>query len=251
MKKFIKRFFLVIGILLLLVVLFFAGYSLKANSMMKSMTPSETGEITEGIYAIRDSYTTMFLIRDGDSFIAIDCGNKPEAISEGLSTLGIDPLRVSTVFLTHTDGDHTGALQLFSDATIYLSTQEEKLLTGEASRFLFFGNSISRNDYILVNDREELTIGNRIIKGILTPGHTAGSMCYLIDGQYLFTGDALCLRDGKIEPFIRLINVDADMATESISLVTDLPGIRYIFTSHYGYTDDYENAVKDWGKRGE
>jgi anionic cell wall polymer biosynthesis LytR-Cps2A-Psr (LCP) family protein len=28
--------------------------------------------------------------------------------------------------------------------------------------------------------------------------------------------------------------------------LTNLPGTEYIFTAHYGYTADYQNAVKSW-----
>jgi hypothetical protein len=36
------------------------------------------------------------------------------------------------------------------------------------------------------------------------------------------------------------------MATKSISKITKLPGVEYIFTAHFGYTNDYKDAVKDW-----
>ncbi len=71
---------------------------------------------------------------------------------------------------------------------------------------------------------------------IITPGHTPGSMCYLINNKYLFTGDALSIKAGKIDKFNEFFNMDTETATE------------YIFSAHYGYSDDYKNAVKDWKK---
>ncbi len=43
---------------------------------------------------------------------------------------------------------------------------------------------------VRVQDRDELTFGDLAIKFILTPGHTPGACCILIDGN-LFTGDTL------------------------------------------------------------
>ncbi len=83
---------------------------------------------------------------------------------------------------------------------------------------------------------------------IITPGHTPDSMCYLINNKYLFTGDALSIKAGKIDKFNEFFNMDTETATKSIEKITRIPVTEYIFSAHYGYSDDYKNAVKDWKK---
>jgi glyoxylase-like metal-dependent hydrolase (beta-lactamase superfamily II) len=190
----------------------------------------------------------MFLIKDSDQYVAIDAGNNLENVTGELKKLNINPDQVIAVMLTHTDRDHVAALKLFKNAKVYLSRPEEQMINGKKSKFLFFGNHIYPKEYSLLNDQQILTVGNLIIKGILTPGHTSGSMCYLLNGKYLFTGDVLKIQSGKIDEFNHFFNMDSKIARESIGKITNLPGAEYIFTAHYGYTSNYKNAVKDWKK---
>ena len=48
----------------------------------------------------------------------------------------------------------------------------------------------SKADYYL-NNNDEFNISNMNFKIIATPGHTNGSICYLLNDKYLFTGDTL------------------------------------------------------------
>lgn len=248
MKRTIKGLLAGLGIVIILIILFFGGYLIMAKSEMKLMTPTATKEIVENIFSIQDSFVNLFLIKDSDQYIAVDAGNNSESVSAELKKLNIDPDKVIAVMLTHTDGDHVSAIKLFKNARIYLSKQEEQLINGKKSRFLFFGNKIDAKNYSLIEDQQLINIGHLGIKGILTPGHTPGSMCYLINNKYLFTGDALSLKDGKIAKFNEFFNMDTKTAINSIDKIISLPGVEYMLTAHYGYTKDYKNAVKDWGK---
>jgi len=248
MKKTLKRIALGLGILIVFLVIFFVGYGIKAKSEIKSMTPLETKQIVENVFSIQDTFVNLFLIKDGDQYVAIDAGNNPEIVSEELKKLNISPEKVVAVLLTHTDGDHVAAITLFKNAKIYLSKQEEQLINGEEGRFFIFGNKVDTKDYILIEDQDNFNIGNLNIKGILTPGHTLGSMCYLINEKYLFIGDAASLKAGKLDKFNTFFNMDTNTALESMSIISNIPEAEYLITDHYGYTDDYKNAVKDWGK---
>lgn len=248
MKKTLKRILLAIGIVIILIVLFFVGYGYKAQSEVKTMTPVETSEIVENILAVKDSFTNVYFIKDSLNYIAIDAGNKIEVIAEELKKLNINPDKVSAVLLTHTDGDHVAAISLFKNAKVYLSKQEEQLINGEGSRFLFFGNRIDAEEYSLIEDQQIFSIGKLKIKGILNPGHTPGSMSYVINDKYLFTGDALSLKDGKIQKMNEFFNMDTETAVKSMEIITKIPNVEYIFTAHHGYTNDFKNAVSSWGK---
>jgi hydroxyacylglutathione hydrolase len=137
-------------------------------------------------------------------------------------------------------------LKLFKNAQIYLSIDEEKMINGEESKFFLMSNRIDSKEYRLVRDGDSLNFNGIKVKCILTPGHTSGSMCWLINDKYLFTGDAISLKDGKIGKPIDFFTMNPEMALKSMEKITTIPGAQYIFTSHNGYTDDYKNAVKDW-----
>jgi len=244
MKRTLKRILAGLGIVVILVLLLLGGYMIKAKSEIKQLSPVETKEIVSNIFSVMDSFVNLYLIKDSSQYIAIDAGNNLEAISVELKKLNIDPDRVIAVLLTHTDGDHVAAIKLFRNAKVYFSRQEEQLLNGKKSRFFIFGNKIDTKTYTLIDDQQVISIGNTKIKGILTPGHTAGSMCYLVNDKYLFTGDALSLKNGKIDRFNEFFNVDTKTAIASMVNITAIPEADYIFTAHYGYSNDYKNAVQ-------
>lgn len=250
MKKIVKRGLLALGTIIVLIALFVGWYMIKANSEIKKMTPAKTAQITENIFAVKDAFLNVFLIKDSNTYIAVDAGNNIDAVSEGLKKLNINPDNISAILLTHTDGDHVASIKQFKNARVYLSKQEEQLINGAKSRFLFFGNKIDAKEYTLIDDQQVFTIGNVKVKGYITEGHTPGSMCYLVNDTYLFTGDALSLKNGKIDTFNDFFNMDTKTATKSIARITSIPEAAYIFTAHYGYSNDYKNAVKDWVSSG-
>jgi glyoxylase-like metal-dependent hydrolase (beta-lactamase superfamily II) len=245
MKKLFRRILYFLGVLILLILLFFISYFVRSRSAMRQMTPVETAQITNDIYALKDGYVNMYLIKDGSQFIAVDAGNNKRDIKDEMQKLGIDPDQVRAILLTHSDADHTGAISLFKDAKVYLPEDEEQLINGETGRFLFFGNKLDTKSYTLL-DVEVIWIGSIKILPIPTPGHTPGSTCYVINDKYLFTGDAMSLQASGIDLFPKFINKNASRARKSMNKITDLEGVQYIFTAHYGYTDDYRTAVSQW-----
>ena len=244
MKRTLKGILAGLGTVVILIILLLGGYMIKAKSEIKTLSPVETMEIVSNLFSVKDPFVNLFLIKDSSQYIAIDAGNNLEAISGELKKLNIDPEKIIAVLLTHTDGDHVAAIKLFRNAKVYLSRPEEQLLNGKKSRFFIFGNKIDTKTYTLIDDQQVINIGNTKIKGILTPGHTAGSMCYLVNDKYLFTGDALSLKNGKINRFNEFFNVDTKSAIASMANLAAIPEAEYIFTAHHGFSHDYKNAVK-------
>lgn len=246
MKKIIKITLLSIVAIVVLLLLFFGWYGYKAKQEVKKLHPIETAYLADSIYTVKDDFVNIYLIKTGKDFIVFDAGNSIDPVKEGLSKLNINPEQVAAVFLTHTDGDHVGALSLFKNATVYISKQEEQMVNGQTSRFALFKNSLSGRAYTTLDDNQTIELLSIKIQGILAPGHTPGSMCYLVNEKYLFTGDALSLKNGKIDGFNHFFNMDSETAAKSMGRITQFPMAQYIFTAHYGFTNDYKNAVSDW-----
>jgi glyoxylase-like metal-dependent hydrolase (beta-lactamase superfamily II) len=243
MKKGIKFTLWGSGILIAVLVLIATSFIFKMKSELKEMKVVETKELTNNVFAIKNTYVNMFLVKDSDNYIAIDAGADIKLVREELKKLNIDSLKVTAVLLTHADGDHTAALKVFKNATIYMSREEEQMINGKTYRMLFRKNSISRKNYKLLDDGQTLKIGNTNIFCILTPGHTPGSMSYVINSRYLFVGDAFGLKNGKITKPNSFFSMDMPTAVKSFTKINNLSGVKYIFTAHNGYTDNYKNAV--------
>ena len=246
MNKILKRILIGIGILIGIVLIFAIGFFMKMKSETKQMNVIETKLDADSVYSIKDSFVNLFLIKHNGSYIAIDAGNDLKNIAVELKKVDINPEKVVAVILTHTDKDHVSGLKLFKNAQIYISKAEIPMLTGEKKKIFFITNSIGTDKYLTFDDQQTITINDLKIKGFLTPGHTCGSISYLVDDKYLFVGDAMSLKNGKIGKFNKFFNMDNELALKSIANITNIPDAKYIFTAHYGFTNDYKNAVKDW-----
>ena len=102
-----------------------------------------------------------------------------------LERLGVDPLDIDTVILTHLHWDHAGNNGLFSRAVFYV----QRLECADYNQPGVDVGTMSQTQYTPVDGDLELYPG---IALILTPGHSVGSQCVLVsteDGDRLLTGD--------------------------------------------------------------
>jgi glyoxylase-like metal-dependent hydrolase (beta-lactamase superfamily II) len=245
MNKNLKRVLIIIGIIIIVVVLAFVGLFMKLNSEMKDFAPMDTGRVIDNISVVKDDFANIFIIQDSAQYIIIDAGMNSTATAEQFAQLGINPDDVSAVFITHTDSDHAGALSVFKKAKVYLSKAEMPMINGERTKFVrIFGSVVLPDDYILLENRETVQIENLRVEAILAPGHTTGMTAYLVNDKYLFTGDIVSLKDGKIAPIPSFFDMDSEQAVQSHEIIRRIPTAEYIFTAHWGYTDDYQTAVR-------
>ena len=251
MKRIIKRTLQAIAILLLLLLLMAGGYYLKIRSEIKKMSPAPTKEMvigTDTIYSINDSFVNMYLVQSMGEYTAFDAGNDIGVIRTELGKLNINPEKVKALFLTHTDGDHVAAISLFKNAKLYFSKDEEQMINGQKHRFFIVNNKIPTTIYSLLNDGQAVVVQRDTITGIATPGHSPGSMSYLVDGKFMFTGDALSVKNGKVEEFNPFFCSDLEMLRESLKKLAKTEGPEYIFTAHYGIHSNYKEAMEPWRK---
>jgi glyoxylase-like metal-dependent hydrolase (beta-lactamase superfamily II) len=240
-----KPVIIIVGVVVGLVALPLVAYMLKFQSETSKMTPLETQEVIEDVFVVRDTFVNSFLVKSDEHYIAIDGGNDAEHIRQELDKLNIDEEKVLAVFLTHTDSDHTAALSLFENATIYISEAEAQMIDGRTPRFWFIHNPFAY-EAELVEDGQVLTLSGLKVEGILTPGHTPGAMSYLINDKYLFTGDTMSLVAGKGDLFNDFFNMDSERQRSSLRRLATLSGVEYIFTAHYGVADDYDQVFASW-----
>ena len=209
--------------------------------------PSRTGKIQENLFAIKSRDANFFIYSDGDRLIAIDAGYRGKAGVNELGKIGIRPEKITHLFLTHTDPDHTGGLYHFPNAQVYLGVNEEQMITGKKYRFpLVYRNPALQRDYRLLDDGDTITAGSISIRAVAAPGHTPGHMAYIVNDKILFTGDALVLQNGFIAPFYCPFNMNGRKAMESVKRLVQLERVTMICTSHTGYTENCMFYFNDW-----
>ena len=209
------------------------------------MKATETGEVLPNVYAISNRQVCFYIVKTDQKYIAFDAGGKSSMSAMELSRLNINPEDVAAVFLTHTDSDHVAALGLFTNAKVYISKPEEQLLNGSVKRSLFMKNKLPC-PYEMLDDGETIEVDGISVRCMVTPGHTIGSACYIMDGKYLFSGDNFGIKNGKATLFIRLFNMDSEEQKKSISKIAELKAIEAIFTAHHGYSLNFADVFRGW-----
>ena len=59
-----------------------------------------------------------------------DAGIGKRNFTKELDKLGIKAKKITTILLTHTDGEHTGSISLFKNAIIYMHHDEVQMIDG-------------------------------------------------------------------------------------------------------------------------
>jgi len=188
--------------------------------------PLNTGWIDEHVACVREWIANIFFYTKNGTTIMIDAGYNYDRLKEKMSWLDIEPSSIRHILITHQDTDHVGAVEtdsdgLFRNATLYLSEIENRYLTGEKRRKVIFGlyklpMVKSDNRRVLLQDGQILNIGSIRVECILVPGHTWGHMVYLIDNEYLFTGDTIWFGANGGYSFINSLAEDNELAKKSL-----------------------------------
>jgi hydroxyacylglutathione hydrolase len=213
---------------------------------IKHVHPIATGKITDNLFVIKTGTANFYIYKSEEKVICFDSGFGKSLIIRELNNLGIDPSAITHLFLTHSDFDHANGADLFDRAEIYLSADEEQMITRKKARIYgFIYNSRIKSTYHLLKDNDVVTIGPTKIKAIATPGHTPGSMSYLINDSILMVGDAFRLINGKVYP-LKYYNMDTEKQKESIRKLSGLDNIQLVCTAHRGYTEMFREAIDHW-----
>ncbi|MBQ9005641.1 MAG: methyltransferase domain-containing protein [Atopobiaceae bacterium] len=216
--------------------------------------PLNTGWIDEHVACAREFVANIFFYVKGDTTLMIDAGYNYDRLGEKMGWLGIDPASVKDILITHQDTDHVGAVErdspgLFRNTTLYVGEEENRYLTGEVRRRVYWGTYKLPQVYIdnkkvLLKDGDVLDIGGVRVEALLVPGHTWGHMVYLVDDAYLFTGDTIWFGPDGGYSFLNTLAEDNKLAVRSLAHLQETLRSRDIapkvITGHTGWTDDLD-----------
>jgi hydroxyacylglutathione hydrolase len=122
-----------------------------------------------------DWLSNTYLVADeeGGTAIVIDAGGPCAPLLEAAGRLGVS---VRTLLLTHHHHDHVAEAHVWQDAEVLAHPAEAEHLEG-----------VDRT----IDAGETLRFGGLTVETVLTPGHTAGMLNFVVDGSDVFTGDTL------------------------------------------------------------
>lgn len=173
-------------------------------------------------------------VQDHDNFIYIiaDRSTNEAAVvdpawdAEGIrEVLEDERLNLTALFLTHCHHDHINAVNELAEkrVSVFLSEKE----------YPYWPECPV--DAILVQDGDEILLGQTTVGVILTPGHTPGSCCYY-SGNHLITGDTVFVYGcGRAD----LAHGDVHQLYHSIQRLKKLPPETKIWVGHdYGIKEE-------------
>ncbi len=205
-----------------------------------------------------------YLIRDGDAVVLVECGPGSclAGLEAGLRTNGLSLPDVTHVLVTHIHLDHAGAAGRLSryGAQVYVHPvgaphllNPEKLL---ASAARIYGDRmeslwgeflpVGRDQLHVVEDAEEIRIGNLRFAALSTPGHAEHHHVYLFE-DICFSGDVGGVRIPGY-PYLRVPMPPPELHLEkwraSLNRLRQQKFTR-IAPTHFGMFDDPEWQLRE------
>jgi glyoxylase-like metal-dependent hydrolase (beta-lactamase superfamily II) len=201
----------------------------------------DTGPVCGPVMTVRDGFMNLYVLKTATELICFDAGWRKAVVASGFEALGLNPEDVTAVFLTHLHLDHARSVSLFRNAVVFVGKNE---IPVHIPKWLKPVRKLTG-----LADEQMLTVAGISIRILETPGHTSGSVSYLAGERFLFSGDAIRLRQGEAATFPFCFNEDGRAMARSIHKLAGLDGIECLLTAHNGVTADVAHAFRRWRKR--
>ena len=235
-------------------------------------------EYPGGIHVIdagyhREHMAACYLMEAGSevAFIEVGTNSSTPRLMKILEKRGWKPQDVRYVIVTHVHLDHAGGagslMQLLPDATFLVHPWGARHMINparlEAGARVVYGDDLFDRTYgklipiaedrtQIMEDGDEVTLGNRQLRFMDTPGHARHHFCVydsLTNGW--FTGDTFGLsyrefdthKGAFLVPTTTPVQFDPVALKESVrKLVADRPDCMYL--THFGRVDDVQHLAK-------
>jgi glyoxylase-like metal-dependent hydrolase (beta-lactamase superfamily II) len=197
-------------------------------------------EIFANCYLLVDEKT-------GESAI-VDPAYYSEKIAESLKEAGMGKLKY--ILLTHGHFDH-----ILGVSGLKKATGAQVVIHNDDADFLLDPKkSLAENNFpepqlpveadIKVADGDELFLGEEKITVVSTPGHTMGSVCYIVENdRVLISGDTLfCMTAGRTD----LYGGNEEMMIESLKKLIALEGDYRVLPGHNRETTLERERTRNW-----
>jgi metallo-beta-lactamase class B len=142
---------------------------------------AEPMKVFDNLYFIGMKDVSAWAVTTSDGIIILDAlydYSVDDEIAEGLKKVGLKPENIKYAIVSHGHGDHSGGAKYLQDrfkARVLLSETDWALL--DRGRGTKPARDASSG---VVTDGQKLTLGDETITMYITPGHTPGTISYLI-----------------------------------------------------------------------
>ncbi len=147
-------------------------------------------KILGNLYFVGTVGASTHIVDTGDGLIMFDSGYQHSLylVIDNMYKLGLDVHDLKYIFMTHGHIDHfgaTAALVQLTGAKTILGEKDRDIANGTVDLSYAKELDMEFNEFfepdILVNDGDEITLGNTTVTAKATPGHTDGAMSYFFN----------------------------------------------------------------------
>jgi metallo-beta-lactamase class B len=138
---------------------------------------AEGGQVFDNLYMLTTKANSAWAVKTSAGIILIDTlfgYAAQDEIVDGMKKLGLDPADIKYIVVSHAHGDHDGAVKFLQDTYhphVILAPKDWELAARQATPYTHDMDA---------TDGEKLTLGDTTITIYITPGHTGGTLSFLV-----------------------------------------------------------------------
>jgi metallo-beta-lactamase class B len=135
-------------------------------------------KVFDNLYFVGQSEYSVWAVTTSEGIIVIDTifdYSVEEEVSGGLRKLGLDPANIKYAIVSHPHPDHHGGAKFLQDrygARVVLSAADWDMLDRS--------NGAKPKRDMIATDGQKFTLGDTTLTLYITPGHTPGTISFLI-----------------------------------------------------------------------
>lgn len=174
--------------------------------------------------------TNCYVISDDQGVCAIiDCDGNPRPLFQYIEENHLKPTHI---LLTHGHHDHIGAVEAVKEkygCKVCAAQKEAQLLADPmANCSVYMGGAMTLCADEWLKEGDCVKVGDLEFSVLETPGHTAGSICFII-GDSIFSGDTLFMGScGRTD----LPTGNWGEIIASLKRLRNLPGDYHVYPGH-------------------
>lgn len=162
-------------------------------------------------------HSNSYLIADNDVAVLVDAGsNKPESLELIQHLMNAQGIRLlKAVLLTHSHQDHCAGLNLVQekfDTPAFIHPNEYERLKERTN-----------GDVQALNDNRVITVGDKTIRALFTPGHSPGHLSFYLEEKIVIAGDLLAAQGST---WVGLPEGDVDDYLQSLEILRSLKLVK-------------------------